>query len=220
MSILDTPLLPGTESSNTHLLAEGQFPAIVVGLVVQDLPKFNEDKSAPVELEHKVSFVWQVHGKVHQEDDAEGEAESLIRHIKSIPYKVSTHEKSGLMKFLMKWSKSNTPQEVIDKLKDPTSGELQLKMLIGKLALLTITHKESKGKTYAEIDTIGLPKKSQLVKFDAESEVPVHLHSPKVAYVASKWLEGVKFAKAKETESVQTNQVVETEVDDDSDMPF
>jgi hypothetical protein len=193
----------------------------VCGLIVQVLPKFQSE-----ELENKVSFLWQVHGVAESEEEG-ATPEPLIKYVKSVPYKISSYQKAGLMKMLMKWSKANTPEEVIEKLKDPESGVFNLEILLGKKATLTIAHKIVKDKTYAEIDSIGVPKKSQPIEFDETQEIPMYIHSPKTVPVEAKYLPNAKFSDV-----VIQHPKVDTDADlnlgtapvvnsgDDEELPF
>jgi hypothetical protein len=186
--------------SNSQKLSEGQHFAIVAGLTVSEMKKFDSD-----EMEPKVQVVFQVHGEAHVDEDSDEEGEQIVRYIKSRPYKISTHEKSGLMKDLMSWSKSANPAEVIQKL--AVDGKFNLKTLLGKVALLTITHDKN---GYENIDLIGLPKKSQKRDLDEDASVPEFMHQPKNLMQAI-FLDNIKLGTKQESEESNVPELPEEE---------
>ena len=203
--ILGQELTAEQGSGSSIKLSEGQHFAIVAGLTVADMKKFDSEETEP-----KVQIIFQAHGDAHVDEDSDEEGEHIVRYIKSRPYKVSTHEKSGLMKDLMSWSKSSSPKEVIEKMAE--NGKFNLKVLLGKVALLTITHDD---KGYETISLIGLPKKSQLQDLDETAVVPEFMQNPKNLR-QSLFLEGVKLTQEEEAKKPLLPEEVDIDFDEEA----
>jgi hypothetical protein len=185
------------KESASFLIAEGQYPAVIVGLVVDQRTKFESE-----ELEPKVTLVWQIFANRHTDDD-EVMGEAFTTTITSDNYTIGTglYEKSALTKMLMSWSKSATPKEVVEKLKSPVTGVFSLETLLGKKAILTITHtasKKEKNKLYNKISGVGSIKLALVKEFDPSVSVPFYIHTPNAPKLQDVWLPGVVLAEKKE----------------------
>ena len=174
------------------ILAEGQFTGIVTGLTVSLGKKYQSEETEP-----KVTIVWQVHGKSHVDDEANEEGVDVVQYVKSTPMTISLADRAILCKMLMAWSKSKTPKEVVEKLRNEETGKFDLNQLLGRKGLLTIVHETYNGKTYPKISLVGVVKKSQDVEFDPKHEVPSFIWNPKNPLIQKSFLANAVLATAK-----------------------
>lgn len=185
-------------------IPEGVHTAVCYGLIdlgVQYSEKF--DKKA-----QKVLIMWELPDETYKAEDGEEKPRMLSRE-----YTMSLHEKSGLRKDLQAWrGKTFTDEEL--------SG-FDLNNILGKGCQIQIIHKESNGKTYANIASImGLPKGMNVKKpdntivFDLDKVTALQ-----EMYSLPTWVQD----KIKESETYQELKVVVSEFNgggEDGDLPF
>lgn len=125
-------------SSEFTRAPEGEYNAVcadVIDLGMIENKKFNK-------MEHRAALVFQLDAL-----DDKGQRLEISQR-----FAVSMHEKAALRKFLSQWrGRSYTEAEAKD--------GVPLHKLEGQPAIITVEHKDSNGKTYANILSIRLPKK-------------------------------------------------------------
>jgi hypothetical protein len=124
------------------LVPEGSHLAICYGIV--DLGTQENPWQGEVKLQRQCRLLWELHG-----EDAEGNPLTLEdgRPLSlSQRYTLSLNEKAKLRKMLVSWRGSDfTPKEL---------RGFDMRTIIGKPCLLTVTHSHKDGKTYANVENV------------------------------------------------------------------
>ena len=135
----------GKSESNFTPAPAGVKAAVCVD--VEDLGWIEEEYNGQKNVRHKVLIYFQI-------KDIEPNSGKPFLVVKR--YTASLHEKANLRKDIETWfGRDLTPEEI---------GEFDLEELIGDNCQLVIAHRESKGKTYANIQTIIPPSEGQDMK--------------------------------------------------------
>ena len=131
-----------TQTREYKLVPEGSHLAICYGIV--DLGTQENPWQGEIKHQRQCRVLWELHG-----EDADGNPLTLEdgRPLSlSQRYTLSLNEKAKLRKMLVSWRGS-----------DFTAKELRgfdMRTIIGRPCLLTVTHSHKDGKTYANVETV------------------------------------------------------------------
>lgn len=131
-----------TQTREYKLVPEGSHLAICYGIV--DLGTQESPWQGEIKHQRQCRVLWELHG-----EDADGNPLTLDdgRPLSlSQRYTLSLNEKAKLRKMLVSWRGSDfTPKEL---------RGYDMRTIIGRPCLLTVTHSTKDGKTYANVETV------------------------------------------------------------------
>lgn len=131
--------IPELSGESFKLLAAGSYMARCIRVV--DLGTQTFEYNGDVKTPHKIMLVFEL--PTEEIQTKEGDMKPMLL---SKEYTLSMHEKATLRKDLESWRGKNFTDE--------QAAAFELKSLVGVACALTVIHKQSKGRTYANIGTI------------------------------------------------------------------
>lgn len=160
------------------LLETGAYSAVCVGLVKREFKRYQH----PDETEPKFVFIFQV-------------ADNGTNHyLRTLPMRNVISDKSNLFLFLNSW---------LGVTLEKASEGLDLGKTVGLKAQLVVDVQERDGKSYNVISNVLKAKKNDPVKFVADDAAPAFLN--KGPFICSRWIEGLSFAEAEDTNAELTD---------------
>lgn len=140
------------KQSNIPLLDAGIYPARCFKMI--HIGTNDEEFAGEKKQLNKVRLFWELPTEMMVFKEENGEQPRVM----SEEFTLSLHEKANLRKFLENWRGKSFTEKDLD--------DFDLSKLIGAPCMLTVIHKESKDKTYANIS--GISKVMKGVKVDKQ----------------------------------------------------
>lgn len=127
-------------SGNYTPLEAGTYPARCYSMV--HIGTIQEEFQGEKKIMNKVRISWELPTELKEFKQGEGEKPYVL----SKEFTLSLHEKSSLRAFLKSWRGKDFTEE--------EAKSFDVTKLLGVTCMLSVGHKESKGKVYAEINSV------------------------------------------------------------------
>lgn len=121
-------------------LEAGTYPARCYSMI--HIGTIQEEFQGEKKIMNKVRISWELPTELKEFKQGEGEKPYIL----SKEFTLSLHEKSSLRAFLKSWRGKDFTEE--------EAKSFDVTKLLGVICMLSVGHKESKGKVYAEINSV------------------------------------------------------------------